>query len=280
MIILSIFFCNVTWMDYYCGPEEQVFAGGSYVEKNNRGAEEYNFADLNGLYYGYVATQGHKIKIERLGAGKNDEYIDNVLVVWVARHPARTGVKIVGWYKNARVYREFHYNCFNEIYNIETEVNNGVLLPIKERKIDVPRASIVGTGKGMGQSNYWYADNYIEAKKYVNEVRSYINNYDGKQINNKKSCTQILQDKGFSRGDIVELVDGFHYKDLDNIDFKGWKGEITNVFYAEEKKVCVSLKYTKETIEKFSENYIKYKNKLKVNPATEITLLDDIKKIS
>jgi hypothetical protein len=42
------------------------------------------------------------IKLEKLGAPKGAESVDGVLVIWVAKS------HIVGWYKNATVYRYSH----------------------------------------------------------------------------------------------------------------------------------------------------------------------------
>jgi 5-methylcytosine-specific restriction protein A len=176
----KLFFCNVAWMKKYDGEEPDIISGGgSYIEKHHNGAEIFNFRNVNGVHYGFVATQGHQIRIERLKEGAIN-YVDNILVVWVAPKPDE-GNKIIGWYNNAEVYREVqrHNNLF---YNIKALVKDSTLLPVEERKVDVPRARKAGKGKGMGQSNYWYADS-VAAKEYCNKVRNYIKNYDGNTLN-------------------------------------------------------------------------------------------------
>jgi len=176
----KLFFCNMAWMINYDGKEPDIMSGGgTYVDKHNNGAEIYNFSNINGFHYGYVATQGHQIRIERLKKVK-EEFVDNILVVWVAPKP-NEGNKIIGWYDNARIYRE-HQHHDNLFYNIKANVEDSVLLPVKERMVDVPRARKAGKGKGMGQSNYWYADS-VAAKEYCSEVRKYINDYDGDNLN-------------------------------------------------------------------------------------------------
>lgn len=270
---MAILFCNVTWLENYFGPEEDMAGGGSYVDQNESGAEVFNFADLNGKYFGYVATQGHQIRIERLGVKAFDEYIDDVLVVWVARK------KIIGWYKNARVYRNYQYTIDNQIFNIEAKVSDSVLLPIRERKFEVPRARDVGTGKGMGQSNYWYADK-PKAKEYIKKVNHYVNNYNREQLNNKKSTVQVLKEKGFSKGELVELKDGVRFEDLKEVHLGGWKGNIMDVFLNSKHDIYVSIKYSEDTINKMPQEYIDYKNeKIQGGEYFEIIKLEDIKKV-
>jgi hypothetical protein len=167
-------------MKKYNGEESDVMTGGgAYVDKHNNGVEIFNFRNINGVHYGYVATQGHQIRIERLKEGTED-FVDNILVIWVAPKPGE-GNKIIGWYDNSKIYRKYQHHD-NLFYNIKAKVKDSVLLPVKERKIDVPRARKAGKGKGMGQSNYWYADS-IAAKEYCDKVRKYINNYDGETLN-------------------------------------------------------------------------------------------------
>lgn len=276
---MSILICNVTWLENYTGPEEVVFGGGSHVEKHKRGNEELNFADLNGKYYGYVATQGHEIKIERLGASSNDDYIDNILVVWVARHPDRTGVKIIGWYKNARLYRSFQYNIAGEVYNIVANPSESVLLPVTERVFDVPRANIEGAGKGMGRSNYWYADNYPESKAYIEKVEDYIDNYKGEQLNYEKSSMKILNEHGFNLGDSVKLMSGVRFDDLKDISLGGWEAKIEGTVIDQNGDALVFLKYTPDTIKNMPSEFIEYKKKVKVDHTVEFVYVNDIKKV-
>ena len=100
---LTIFYCRIGWMERYSGiiNNDKPIHGGSYT-KDNIGHEVYNFLECDGRYYGYVENKS--IHIERLGASRNDDKIDNVLVIWFAKAP-KGGQKIVGWYKNATVYR-------------------------------------------------------------------------------------------------------------------------------------------------------------------------------
>lgn len=81
--------------------------------------------------------------------------LQNVLVVFVARNPESGGQFIVGWYKNATVYRyeqNSNLKARHQLgYFLEAPVGNGVLLPKRRRSFIVPR----GKG-GFGQANICY----------------------------------------------------------------------------------------------------------------------------
>ena len=183
-----ILFCNIAYMRFY---DDNIFDkpvnGGSYVRLEKDAYEKYNFQECeDGFYRGFVETkhregyqQGIKnntynqIHIENIDPGyKNEESIDNVLVVLCAK-PSNGKTVIVGWYKNATVYRFRPY--YNErFYNLQAKIENSVLLDEGERKFVIPRSNVAGYG--FGQSNLWYA-NATEHESFVNKVIDYIDNY-------------------------------------------------------------------------------------------------------
>lgn len=79
-------------------------------------------------------------------------------MVWVATNEDKQ-TRIVGWYKNARVYREVRLLTFfteesaNSYYNMEVDAKDSYLLPVEDRTFPINRASEVGKGMGFGQSN-------------------------------------------------------------------------------------------------------------------------------
>lgn len=84
---MRILFCNIAWMDYYKGTIEGKDVprnGGSYVALHNDAHESYNF-----------------------DAVTLDEEVDDVLVIYCAKYPDSSTQEtyVVGWYKNATVYR-------------------------------------------------------------------------------------------------------------------------------------------------------------------------------
>ena len=162
---MTYLFCNIGWMKYYRGQNDndKLVGGGSYVAAQRHGGEVCNFAPYEDQIYGYVRLphKRGKININKLGAQKDDSYIENMNVIWTAKDPWG-GTCIVGWYKNATVYREFQE--FDKVppcqkknnvpgYRIVAEEADCTLLPLGQR-LEIPTG-----GKGeMGQSNIWYAD--------------------------------------------------------------------------------------------------------------------------
>ena len=140
---------------------DTIEGGGSYIKENKFGHEVYNFLPKNGFVYGFVQPpRSTTMHIERLGTDQKDDSIDDVLAVWVAKRPTGGNV-IVGWYKNATLFKEYQYseelnrNYKDEKigYNVKAKEEDITLLPIDERVFNIKR------GKGwMGQSNIWYAD--------------------------------------------------------------------------------------------------------------------------
>ena len=169
---MTILFCNIGWMQKYSGIKgDSIERGGSYNE-NETGHEVCNFSVVRGRVYGYVQPTG-QIKIEKLGASKEDEFIHGITVIWTAG-PENGGTAVVGWYENATVYREYQTlpkrtklqkDNGLEHYRIKASANDATLLPSDERTLLIPRA-VKG---GIGQSNIWYADS-PESKKHVTRV--------------------------------------------------------------------------------------------------------------
>lgn len=104
ILMKKLFFCNVAWLKENDGKEPDIISGGgSYIEKHYNG-EIFNFRNINEGHYGFVATQGYQIRIERLKE-RSINSVDNILVVWLAPKPDEDN-KIIGWYNNAEVYRD------------------------------------------------------------------------------------------------------------------------------------------------------------------------------
>lgn len=182
----NILFCNIAWMKNYTGDyDDKPVNGGGYIEEEGTGGEIYNFLDNNGKCYGYVMVGGNgNMALQKYykGVKSTDEYVDDILVVWVATNE-KSKPKIVGWYKNARVYRSFQkttsftYQDVDLYYNIVAEAIDCYLLPEDNRTITIDRANEVGKGMGMGQSNIWYADSVYAKANIIPRVIQYIDTY-------------------------------------------------------------------------------------------------------
>jgi hypothetical protein len=164
-------------MQWYEGVRgDQPEGGGSFIDEQGYGHEIFNFRPEGRHVYGYVAVrEGASIRIERLGASPMDDYVDGITVVFVSRKPA-TGVPvIVGWYVDARVYREeqirlrglkrrFKGNAIT--YNIIAPQAKSVRLEPDQRVVPVPMRK----HGGFGQSRLWYADRPEHSKRPVKAV--------------------------------------------------------------------------------------------------------------
>lgn len=171
--------CNIGWMTHYNGNTDYdtISGGGSWP--NKRKHEVYNFAK-NGKYcYGYVKGGGiHCFNLSTIARKKiEDSTLTGVLVIWVA--PRKTGgTYIVGWYKNATVYRD--YVCIKGreySFSVQAKYEDCILLPDDERTFEVFRSKKNQTGF-LGRPNVWYGDSDSKAvKRHVADILSYIKNY-------------------------------------------------------------------------------------------------------
>jgi 5-methylcytosine-specific restriction protein A len=172
---MNLLFCNVGWMEKYSGLSGDSISGGGSYNDHFIGHEVCNFTEVDGVVYGYVQAQG-QIKLERLGANKSDMEVNGVTVVWTARQGSGRTV-VVGWYKNATVYRKYQKVDFESSkhskdkinwYRIVAEAKDITLLSIEDRHLVIPRA----TKGGIGQNNVWYAqaDESIQIREAVEKL--------------------------------------------------------------------------------------------------------------
>ena len=109
------------------------------------------------------------------------------MVVWCAKyHDNRTVV--VGWYKNATVYRyydRFDVSLQNNVsythtFNIVADAEDCVLLSEGERNVhiwQVPRKNMTRS-YGFGQANVWFASEE-SAANYKQKIVNQIENFEG-----------------------------------------------------------------------------------------------------
>lgn len=101
-----------------------------------------------------------------MGASKSAEFIDGVDVVWTAPVDGNEPRCVIGWYENARVYRD--RQRFNGIYpsgqhdldeilsfRVRARAEDVHLIPLSKRD----ERLYLQRGKGWsGQASWWYAD--------------------------------------------------------------------------------------------------------------------------
>jgi hypothetical protein len=183
----AMIFLNTAWMERYeglLGNDKEIHGGGSYVEEYGYGHEIFNFKKISGKVYGYAQPSGYN-NLQRLGASEDDEFIDDVLVIFTATHK-NGGTYIVGWYKNARFFKDYQNTNLlerkfrNEYigYYAVANADNATLLSIDERfSFPIIPRRVKG---GMGQSNVWYADS-PEMVDFKKEVLRHIERYEKKK---------------------------------------------------------------------------------------------------
>jgi len=163
-------------MNHYNGIDGDSIERGGKYNQHSVGHEVCNFSNNEGILYGYVQPTG-RIKIEKLGASTNEHFVSGVTVVWTAG-PESGGTVVVGWYKDATVYRDAQtIPKPNKIqkengvgsYRIKAPTDKAVLLPVERRELIIPRA-VKG---GIGQSNVWFADT-AESRRIVESVVALI----------------------------------------------------------------------------------------------------------
>lgn len=188
---MPLLFCNIAWMKNYSGRDanDPPKGGGGYVVSEGRAGEELNFvAADDGYVYGHFETiknaVDRQVKIERLGASKSAEFIDGVDVVWTAPVDGNDPRCVIGWYKNARVYR--NRQMFDGIYpSGQHELDEIPSFRVRARAEDVHLIGVskrdehlyLQRGEGWsGQASWWYADDTTDpdAKSFVKSIRAMI----------------------------------------------------------------------------------------------------------
>ena len=197
-----IVFCNIAYMKYYRGVIKDIdepVNGGKYVTENNDGGECYNFEPVSftdgEMMFGYVMPPSYteKLHIENIigcAGAKKENVINNVIVVWCAKENDHRSTRVVGWYRNATVYRFGQVLQFDDGYeqyfNFVADRRDCVLLPEEERRKTrwyVPHGGKKGKDFGFGRSNIWYAKGSEEnaelaefLKTMINQIESYNGN--------------------------------------------------------------------------------------------------------
>lgn len=163
---------------------DNIVGGGSWVQKNGTGHEVCNFLPVpDGYVYGHVESSqkdiDRQIRIEKWGDG--DESLSGIDLVWTATHPQEGGRRVVGWYRDATIFRKRqpfdsipskqHRIDSVDSYRACALARDAHVLDIDERTLVMPR------GRGwMGQTAWWSPpdDGNTAVRKFVEEVRNLL----------------------------------------------------------------------------------------------------------
>lgn len=207
-----IIFARLADMKYYRGitQHDKPFNGGSYVKETGDANECYNFDPLIQEGQSHEKCIGFFMLPGRIGAGqlhienivgcelmKDEERIDNVHVVFASKASGSKTMRVVGFYKDATVYRYPQSMAFGEDYVqeywFEAAKENCVLLPYTERhsnnKWFVPASSSKYQEFGFGRANVWFAAGKGATKKeveYTERMIQSIETYQGENWMDKE----------------------------------------------------------------------------------------------
>lgn len=231
----NYFFVRIAWMNKYRGIiDDTPHGAGSFVDLNGTGGEVYNFLPIRGRYYGYSRNQNNRsYDLTKVGGTKNTDQLNNKTVVFFATNPIHGGQYVVGWYKNAIVYKRpiqllpggrGEYN----FYSFSCKKVDGKLLTPLQRGLALP--------KGPGETNVWYPkEENPEHQKWLKKLNNYTNKSKWKYQAKHKNRKSIRQDA--LKKATVEIIamnlaidyfeaQGFRVKDVSKAN-KGWDLEAT-----------------------------------------------------
>ena len=170
----SLFFVNIGWMvSYRGGADDPTLGGHGYLKSHSLGHEAWTFLSTGGRVYGYVPGSSN-INLKRLGASSSAPSVDAVTVVWIAKSPRDKKTYVVGWYRDATVFRGENIRPIarpgvgNIGYQISAPHEHAKLLPPDQRTLRVPTAK--GEGN-LGQHPVWYGN-----PEFNQRVRAYLTN--------------------------------------------------------------------------------------------------------
>jgi hypothetical protein len=185
-------FVRVGWMRWYRGPQPDDLKpiGGGRHNVRSIGHEVFNFLAIDGRVRAHClpVLRPHEraqksppsVRLERIQSGYSGDALGGVLAVFVATHPKLGSQRIIGWYRNATVYRHERLSTAKERnsfpYSIETLAQEAVLVPEARRSFIIPR------GKGaFGEANVCYALNSDGSPKngaqWMDEAVEYLSSY-------------------------------------------------------------------------------------------------------
>jgi hypothetical protein len=182
-------FVRIGWMQHYRGSlpgDERPIGGGGY-NRDEMGHEICNFLPLAGSLYGYYQPQmrADQTFLERIDpAARDHNALGGTTVVWIATRPS-IGQVIVGWYRNAKIYRKLGPKIKGrprgfEEYRCAARASRCVLLPVSARRFAIPRNK-----GGFGQANICYPLDSGGRRKnaqWMLRAMHYLHAYDGGNV--------------------------------------------------------------------------------------------------
>lgn len=170
----QLLYINVPWMKRYEGAvegEDEPKGKFRYTREHPMNDHcQFNFRIVAGKVYGHVPGSTNP-DLRKLGGSRSDSSIDGVLVVWIATDPDSGGRVIMGWYKNAIVWKE-RQNPNGDLAPQRTIQESGDCCQFSvEASADDAKCLLPGrrpplkTEKGRpGQNPFWYGSQTADAQ--------------------------------------------------------------------------------------------------------------------
>ena len=188
--------CAISYMNHYNGSVlgDILVPRGSYGVQTGDVFEKKNFViQSDGLVHGFVETKETRsgsgkyntIALEEFdyNVSKKAKKASGVTVVFVAKPQNEKDFVVVGWYKNATIYRDRMTIGTDASATMMTcSPVNAFLVPHAVRDFKMPDGHF-GSSFGIGTSNFYYIQSVIIDDKDANllylSLLDYINNYQG-----------------------------------------------------------------------------------------------------
>lgn len=178
---MTILFCKAAWLIHYCGEIEPDYA----TDDNEKFL--YHFQDYNGYCYGRM---NEILQIP-------EESREGVTIVWIAQDEFQEEPVIIGWYKDATIFREEQwepdkYAIGRELrYHARTKSIDAVLLPEDQR-------------------NFVVTEQMRSHPESIQLIAHYLENYHGEKANRcytEQVISYCLKDCGLNHEELMEAGD-------------------------------------------------------------------------
>lgn len=147
----KVLFARVGYMKMYAGPQPGDLkpVGGGEFNENDLGNEAFNFKNIDGWCYGYCRPplrandSASTVELGRIDptAAALDQ-VGGVTVIFFSKMPGKPQAVVVGWYRNATVFREYQQvprrvavQRRSFPFNLRCEAKDAVLLDEDQRFI-------------------------------------------------------------------------------------------------------------------------------------------------
>lgn len=239
----KILICKIPWMQEYNGITNGdlpfIFEKDNYIEKSPYTGDIYNFQEFNGKCYGYINGYGNRHIESYFRKYLQDKTVVNGFkIVWCA-FDSNKDLKIVGWYKDAAVYRNHRYlvdffpqDSDDNGYDSIVSAENAFLIPMGNRTFKL-NEYLSDTELEYIEENILFYDGNLESET-IDKINNYIGRYKGEFSKN---------------GRISSLLDEYVEEDLGYEDFFKKGKTYTNLDYMTALKYFNSARRELETSE-------------------------------